>query len=82
MAIRYDRYDRLASRAVDRLYGEPSTILPMTAAAANGRAGRDSFAASRTRRRASSIARPPTRRCSSGTAGPAGATISTPFPMA
>ena len=41
MAIRYDRYDRLASRAVDRLYGEPSTILPMTAAAANGRAGRD-----------------------------------------
>ena len=41
MAIRYDRYDRLASRAVDRIYGEPSTILPMTAAAANGRAARD-----------------------------------------
>ncbi|MEE2952245.1 MAG: hypothetical protein VYD57_13495 [Pseudomonadota bacterium] len=41
MAIRYDKYDRLASRAVDKLYGEPSTILPMTAAPANGRAARD-----------------------------------------
>lgn len=41
MAIRYEKYDRLASRAVDRIYGEPSTILPMTAAPANGRAARD-----------------------------------------